>query len=84
MVQSRCIEGCNQEGYERLGREIIVLAAKDYKVALKRLRKDPGNYMAEREIKEIEAFFHGSLYAAITTMDPDVILRKLRQEVEGL
>lgn len=81
MKNKRAPDFVNQEGYERLGNEIIILAAKDYKRALKVLQKDPDNYTALGEVDSIERFFHGRLYGAITNIDPDVLIRKLKEDV---
>jgi len=81
MKNKRAPDFVNQEGYERLGNEIVILAAKDYKRALKVLQKDSNNYTALAEVNSIERFFHGRLYSAITTIDPDVMIRKLREDV---
>lgn len=81
MKNKRAPDGVNQEGYERLGNEIIILATRDYRSALKILQKDPDNYTAQSEVDSIERFFHGRLYSAITDIDPDVLIRKLREDV---
>ena len=45
------------DGYERLANAIIIQAAKDYRVALLRLRCKPGNKDAQNEKESIERFF---------------------------
>ncbi len=70
---------CDIEPYERLGNAIIIQAARDYKLALRRLFRNRNNSDAVREVEEIERFFHSELYGALTEVDPDMLIRKLRE-----
>ena len=55
--------------YENLANAIIVQACKDY-----RLTED------EAQLKEIEQFFHSQWFSALTSLDPDLLIKELRKE----
>ena len=67
--------------YENLANAIIAQAAKDYMSALKRLKKNPANRMAMDEVMRLEKFFHSGWYGILTSVDPDYLIRKLREKV---
>ena len=67
--------------YERLANAIILQAAKDYRLALKILNKHPQSSKALYIKKEVEQFFHSNWYSLLTTIDPEMIIHKLNQEV---
>ncbi len=67
--------------YERLGNAIIIQAVKDYRKELKRLRKNRCAGSAGAEVKSIEKFFHSQLFGVLTNIDPDELIRKIREEV---
>ena len=71
--------GCDP--YETLANAIVEQAAKDYLSALKRLKKNPANRMAMDEAMRLEKFFHSSWYGILTNVDPDYLIRKLREKV---
>lgn len=66
--------------YEALANAIVAQAAKDYRVALCKLKKQPSSLMARDIVREVEAFFRSSWFRALTTIDPNFILNKLRRE----
>lgn len=74
------IQECNENGYILLGQAIIVQAVRDYKKNLAIIRKHPFDEEAGKEITRIEKFFHSGLYGAITTIDPDKLIKELREE----
>ena len=47
--------------YQILANAIIIQAAKDYRVALRRLKRNPNNREARAAAAEIEAFFKANL-----------------------
>lgn len=69
------------DGYTQLGNGIIIQAVKDYRDALKKLNKNSENSMAKHTKRQIENFFHSSLFVMITTINPDMLIRKLNEEV---
>ncbi len=72
----------SEDPYEALGNAIILQAVKDYRAALKRVRKNPQNRLAIDEALTIEKFFRGPLYGVITNVDPEFLIGKLRNEVK--
>ena len=67
--------------YIRLANAIIIQAGKDYVAALKKLKNGRRNTDAEAEIKSIERFFRSDYYSMLTDVDPEFLIRKLREEV---
>lgn len=68
------------DGYERLANEIILLAVKDYRGALKKLKRNPHNYAAKDTVAEVERFFRSDWYKELTEVDGEMLIRKLREE----
>lgn len=69
--------------YEALGNAIIMQAVKDYRDALRKLKRGRKNTDAERTKAEVERFFRGGLFSAITEIDPEMLIRKLNEEVKS-
>ena len=67
--------------YEKLANAIIIQAAKDYTDALKTLKKYPRDDTANAAKNDCERFFRSSWYEALTSVDGEYIIRKLRREV---
>ena len=67
--------------YEKLANAIVLQAVKDYRNALKRLKKHPHNRIALYTKQEVEQFFRSSWYASLTTVDPEILIQKLNEEV---
>ena len=58
-----------QEPYDpeqALANAIIAHAVKEYRAALKHLRKDPDNVSADGEKKRLELFFHSDWFAVLS------------------
>lgn len=70
-----------EDPYESLGNAIILQAVKDYRAALRRIKHNPKNHIAIDEALLIEKFFRGQLYRAITNIDGEFLIDKLRREV---
>ena len=66
MYQQRC--------YEELANAIILQAVNDYRTSWKKGRMG----MAERI--QLQRFFHSPLFASITDIEPDFLIRKLEEE----
>ena len=66
--------------YESLANAIITTVAKDYMAALKILKKSPANVTAKSTVDECERFFRSSWYAALTSVDSEFLIRRLREE----
>ena len=69
------------ELYEKLANAIILQAVKDYRNALKRLKKHSSRDTDLFMKKEVEQFFRSKWYASLTTLDPEMLIRKLNEEV---
>ena len=67
--------------YERLSNAIVLQAVKVYRNALKRLKKHPQNEKALNTKREVERFFRSDWYASLTTVDPEMLITKLKKEV---
>ena len=67
--------------YERLANAIVLQAVKDYRNALKRLKKHPHNETALYTKREVERFFRSDWYTSLTTVDPEMLILKLNEEV---
>lgn len=70
-----------QEAYEDLANAIVLSAVKDYKSALKRLKKNPGSVSAAEEIRRLERFFYSDWYEVLTDLDPEYLIRKMKEMV---
>lgn len=70
------------DNYQDLANAIIILATKDYRRALKRLMKFANSDSAKYEIMQLEAFFRSDYYKLLTSLDGEMLIEKLKQEVE--
>lgn len=62
------------DSYRALANAIIVQAAKDYRKALRQLRRNPRYETAKNEKNEVERFFHSEWFHYLTNVDPDYLL----------
>ena len=69
---------------EDLAIGIIVLAAKDYRLALRQLKRNPKNRAALEMVRDCELFFQSEYYETLTKVNGGYLIRKLREEVEGV
>lgn len=60
--------------YRTLANAIIVQAAKDYRKALRQLRRYPRYETARNEKNDVERFFHSEWFHFLTDADPDYLL----------
>ena len=67
--------------YENLANSIVLLAVKDYRDALKKLKKWPRNEAAQIMKAEVERFFRSAWYRELTSVDGNVLIKKLQAEV---
>lgn len=68
--------------YENLANSIVLLAVKDYRDALKKLKKWPRNEAAQIMKSEVERFFRSAWYRELTSVDGEYLISKLQAEVE--
>ena len=67
--------------YENLANAIVELAAKDYRKALKDLKRSPRNDAALQMKAECERFFRSGWYEALTSVDGEKLMAMLQREV---
>ena len=67
-------------GYQALANAVIERAAKDYREALRHLKKRPDSRDAMKAAMDLEGFFHSARYAELTGIDPDYLIDRLRKE----
>lgn len=67
-------------GYESLALNIVVQAAKDYRKALRDLRKDPDDFDANVNMDDCERFFRSVWCETIISVDPEILMKKLQKE----
>ena len=65
---------------ELLANAIVEQAVKDYRQALKDIRRTSKAVAARESIRELEKFFHSDWFEMLTTIDPDVLINRLRKE----
>ena len=69
-----------EDPYERLANAIILQAASDYRVALKKIKARPKNREAIDEALRIERFFRSDWYQALTSVDGEYLIERLQDE----
>lgn len=71
------------DGYERLADAVVIHAAKDYRSALRKSRRNPRNRDAMDMAKECERFFDSQWFSVLTAVDGSWLKERLRKEVAG-
>ena len=66
--------------YQELANAIVIMAAKDYRHALRIQRRNPDSQAAKLKIDEIERFFRSDWYRLLTNVDGEMLINKLREE----
>lgn len=66
--------------YESLANTIILQAAKDYRMARKKLKCHSKNKEAKLMIEDLERFFRSDWFAALTSVDGALLFKKLQEE----
>lgn len=69
-----------KEAYESLANAIVLQAVSEYRAALKRVKEHPHNNSAISNAKSIEKFFRSGWYEALTAVDGEYLIEKLRDE----
>ena len=69
------------EPYQNLANAVILMAVKDYRYALKKLKKRPCHGPAKDMKNEVERFFRSDWYRELTSVDGNVLIKKLQAEV---
>lgn len=68
--------------YEELANAIILMAVRDYRWALRRLKRTADFQPAIRVKREVEQFLHSEWFATLTRIDGTKLLERLRLEAE--
>lgn len=71
------------EPYENLANAIIISAAKDYRVALRRQIRHPGGQEAKHTVDRLESFFRSAWFGVLTDVDGEYLMARIRKEVEA-
>ena len=71
----------SEDPYERLANAIVIQAADDYRIALKKIKAHPKNREAISEVLEIEKFFRSGWYSQLTDVDGEYLIRRLQDEI---
>lgn len=69
----------NESPYETLANAIVILAAKDYRRALRTLKHNPRNLGALSDKINIERFFHSKWFAVLTNVNAHMLLTRLKE-----
>lgn len=72
----------DESGITALANAIVVQAAKDYRYAVKRLKKYPKNEKALDVKREVEHFFRSEWYGMLTAVDGEKLLHMLEKEAQ--
>lgn len=75
------MEGYNPEGYRALAAAVVTRAAKDYKHALKVLRRRPNDEDANKLKWDCEKFFRHEI-GTYSDLDGEYIMRGIRENIE--
>ena len=67
--------------YENLNNAIILQAVKDYRKAHYRCVRHPEKDSYHSDMANLEHFFRSCWFSFLTDIDPEFLIRKLREEV---
>ena len=68
--------------YQELANAIVVMAAKDYRHALRIQRRNPKSTAAQSQIDSLERFFRSDWYKVLTDVDGEMLIKRMREERE--
>lgn len=71
----------DDEAAIRFANAIVITAARDYKTAIKKLKQNSNNRDAMAIAMECERFFKSDWYKALTSVDGEWLINRLREEV---
>lgn len=77
------METYNINGYEKLSAAVVEKAVRDYRFALKRLKRNPDDISADRTKNDCERFFRDEM-GIYCSLDGETIMRIIRDQVEGI
>ena len=68
-------------GWSGMAESTVLQAAEDYRRALKKLQKKPDDTQARETKEEIEDFFRRGWFRKAYHIEPDYMIRKLKEEI---
>ncbi len=72
------------ECYQSLANAIILQAVKDFRRCIKIVKRNGRNKeVAVKEMREIVEFIKSPWFKSLTNLEPQILLRKLKEEVNG-
>lgn len=77
-TESQGLKGC----WEDLASAVVAQAAREYRAALRILRRHPDDPEAEKRRKELEKFFRGRWFAQLTDLDGEEVMRRTKATVD--
>lgn len=83
MLGGDFMETYNINGYEKLSAAVVEKAVRDYRFALKRLRRKPDDIGATKTKNDCERFFRDEI-GIYCSLDGETIMRIIRDQVEGI
>lgn len=66
-----------------LANAIIISAAKDYRVALRRQMRHPDGQETKHTVDRLENFFRSAWFGVLTDVDGEYLMARIRKEVEA-
>lgn len=73
----------SEDPYVNLANAIVITAVDDYRRALRRKEKNNKCKDALHEVEELERFFRSEWYSALTSLEGEYLISKIRGEYEG-
>ncbi len=67
----------HENQFESLAEGIVASACRDYRIASKKLKKDPTDYRAFLSKRECERFFRSKYFGVICDLDPEMLMTKI-------
>ena len=67
--------------YENLAHAIVLQAVKEYRRALRKLKKKPDDSVAIEARLSIGRFFYSDSFVTLSNLDPDYLIQQLVKEV---
>lgn len=71
----------NLTGWDDLTQAIILQAVDEYRKALRRIQVFPRQQKLQAAIRDVEDFFRSRWFAQITSIDGEMLIRRLREEI---
>lgn len=70
----------SMDPYESLANAIVLQAVMDYRDTTRKLAKGRVNHEAEKMKNDCLRFFRSPLFGVLTSIDPEMLIRKLDEE----